>query len=77
MLGDGAWQYAYFQENRDPKERDAEYTNAGLLACMRDRVPVGVMRQVKPKPNVRYLILGIALVARWKDGYFLLEGLKA
>lgn len=74
---DGTWQYLYFQENSDPTARDAEYTNKGLLACRRDGVPVGVMRQVSAKPGVRYNILGLALVASWDGGYFHLEGYSA
>jgi len=71
---DGTWTYLYFQENMDPLDRDSAYTNVGLVECMNERVPVGVMRQVKEKPNPRYQILGVALVTRWQDGYFFLEG---
>jgi putative restriction endonuclease len=71
---DGNWEYHYFQENQDPAARDSEYTNRGMMACMRDRVPVGVMRQTRPKPNPKYKVLGLALVTDWKDGYFVLEG---
>src|SRR3990172_20121 len=74
---DGTWKLAYFQENKDPHSRDSEYTNKGLLKCWRDRVPIGVMEQIRRKPRVRYLILGLALVSNWKDGYFLLEGFSA
>lgn len=72
---DGSWTYPYFQELADPGDRDSTYTNRALLACERDEVPVGVIRQVKAKPNPRYKVLGLALVRGWKDGYFLLEGL--
>ena len=71
---DGTWRYMYFQEGSDPTARDAEFTNKGLMACRRDGVPVGVMRQVSGKPNVRYDILGLALVVSWERGYFHLEG---
>jgi hypothetical protein len=70
----GTWSYRYFQENRDPDALMKEYTNRGLLACRDDRVPIGVMRQTRGKPNVRYRVLGVALVAGWRDGYFELEG---
>lgn len=73
---DGRWLYRYYQEGDDPVDRDAYYTNRALMACIRDRVPVGVLRQVSGKPVVRYHILGIALVADWRDGYFLLEGYR-
>ena len=65
---------AYFQENPDPSARDDEYTNRALLRCWRDRVPVGVLYQTRRKPNIRYRVLGVALVAGWDGGYFFLEG---
>lgn len=71
---DGTWQYRYYQEGQSPAARDDFYTNRGLIACMRDAVPVGVLRQLQPKPDVRYEILGLALVTAWKAGYFYLEG---
>jgi hypothetical protein len=74
IRSDGSWIYSYFQENEDPAERDSEYTNRGLIECWQDRVPVGVMRQVSGRPNVKYRILGVALVNGWDGGYFFLEG---
>lgn len=71
---DGTWSYAYFQENENPEARDKEYTNRGLIACLRDRVPVGVVRQVPGRRRTQYHVLGIALVAGWDAGYFFLEG---
>jgi putative restriction endonuclease len=71
---DGSWVYPYFQENRDPAQRDSEATNRGLVKCMNDGVPVGVLLQTKPKPGVEYEVLGLAKVSEWKDGYFILEG---
>jgi putative restriction endonuclease len=53
---------------------EKEFTNRALIACLRDQVPVGVMRQTRAKPHVRYHVLGVALVVDWKDGYFVLEG---
>jgi putative restriction endonuclease len=72
LEGNG-WAYRYFQENLDLAARDSEYANAGLLGCIRDRVPVGVLRQVAKKPKPRYSVLGVAFVREWKDGYFYLE----
>ena len=74
MRADGTWSFAYFQENENPAARDDEFTNRGLVACQRDRVPVGVMRQISNRSNVRYHVLGVALVAGWEAGYFFLEG---
>jgi len=73
---DGTWHYGYFQENDDPAARDSEATNRGLMLCLRDSVPIGVMRQTRPKPNVRYQILGLALVVGWDGGYFFFEGFR-
>lgn len=75
-LPDGSWLYKYFQEGIKLEERDTYYTNVGLMACMRDSVPVGVLRQTKGSPNVRYQVLGLAMVTNWDKGYFLLEGLS-
>ena len=74
---DGSWVYPYFQENRDPTQRDREATNRGLVKCMNDGVPVGVLLQTKPKPGVEYEVLGLATVSEWKDGYFILEGFSS
>ncbi|MFC7514088.1 HNH endonuclease [Herbaspirillum sp. GCM10030257] len=71
---DGSWTYRYFQEQPDPAKRDSMFTNVALLKCRDDEVPVGVLRQVKAKPNPQYRVLGLALVREWKDGYFRLEG---
>lgn len=73
---DGTWRYEYFQEADDPSALDSEYTNRGLMACIRDQVPIGVMRQTRGKPNVRYHVLGIAMVQEWTGGYFILEGVS-
>ncbi len=74
---DGTWRYLYFQENLDPALRDDEYTNQGLLACYRDGIPVGVLRQTRPKPNPRYEVLGLALVDGYETGYFVLDGITS
>ncbi|HEM7873891.1 TPA: HNH endonuclease [Burkholderia contaminans] len=71
---DGSWIYRYFQEQADPTKRDSQFTNVALLACQRDEVPVGVIRQVKGKPNPRYQVMGLALVREWDDGYFRFDG---
>ena len=71
---DGTWTYLYHQEGDSLEELESLFTNRGLIACSRDVVPVGVMRQTRRKPDVRYQVLGCAVVAGWKDGYFHLEG---
>jgi putative restriction endonuclease len=71
---DGTWSYAYYQEDKSLHKRDKAYTNRALLECQQDGVPVGVMRQTRSTNGAKYEILGLALVNRWKDGYFHLEG---
>jgi putative restriction endonuclease len=71
---DATWLFSYFQENTDVASRDEEFTNRALVECWKDRVPVGVMRQTSAKPDSRYEILGLAIVAGWDGGYFFLEG---
>jgi hypothetical protein len=74
---DGTWLYQYFQESKVAEARDDEFTNRGLMACYRDVVPVGVMRQTRKSPNVEYYVQGLALVAGWDAGYFFFEGFSA
>ena len=71
---DGTWTYMYFQEGARPDDRDRYFTNRALLACQHDGVPVGVLRQTRTSPASRYLVLGLALVRDWREGYFFLEG---
>ena len=52
IRADGSWTYAYFQEGARPEDRDRYFTNSALLACQRDRVPVGVLRQTRAKPCI-------------------------
>jgi hypothetical protein len=74
---DGSWTYLYFQEGHDPEDVERLFTNRGLVACMADKVPVAVMRQVPSRGPVQYEVLGLALVTRWAEGRFTLEGLNA
>jgi putative restriction endonuclease len=70
---DGSWVYVYHQEG-DPDLNNNRFTNNGLHACIIDDIPVGVLRQVNGKPQVRYEVLGLAMVTGSGEGYFLLEG---
>jgi hypothetical protein len=72
----GGWLLSYHQENADPADRDREYTNRGLMRCINDRVPVGVLLERAPSGRrSQYEVLGLALPVRWSDGYFFLESL--
>ncbi len=74
---DGVWTYDYFQEGQNPSDRDRYATNRGLMACMRDDVPVAVLVQETVKPKVQYRVLGLAKVTGWVDGHFRLQGYDA
>ncbi|MFF3445445.1 HNH endonuclease [Streptosporangium sp. NPDC002721] len=71
---DGSWFFNYHQEGLSPAQRDREYTNRGLMACLRDAVPVGVLVEM-PRKNGRsqYLVRGLAHPVAWEDGYFFFE----
>ncbi len=77
VRSDDTWTYQYYQEGEQPQFRDEIYTNRALMACWRDKIPVGVMRQTHGKPRVRYHVLGVALVAGWDGGYFFFEGFSS
>ena len=70
----GTWSYDYYQEGLDVDDRDLAFTNRGLISCLNQVIPVGVLIQTQPKPRVRYRVLGLALVSGYGDGYFSLEG---
>jgi hypothetical protein len=74
---DGTWSFLYAQETASPHSRDADYANRSLVSCMRDKVPIGVMRQIATTPVSRYHILGAALVADRSQGHFHIEGFSA
>jgi len=63
---EGRWIFTYAQEGSDP----GFFTNLALNACRVDKVPVGVMIQVKPKPDPLYEILGLGLVTDFDGRHF-------
>jgi putative restriction endonuclease len=76
QLPGGAWTLRYFQENSDPASRDRESTNRGLMACIADEVPVGVLRQVgRSGRQGQYEVLGLAKPVSWEAGYFRFESM--
>ena len=64
-LANGDWVYRYHREDGDDR-----YTNIGLQNCIRDGIPVGVLIQVEPKPNVRYFIAGLGRIIAFDDPWF-------
>jgi len=70
---DGSWTYLYAQEEQSGKNAEELFTNQGMRACMRDGIPLAVLRQVSKKPDTRYHLLGMAKVIQWDDGFFTLN----
>ena len=71
----GSWTYEYFQEGYDLARPKDLYTNKAMIKCQEDKVPIGVILQLKKKPNPQYEYLGCAIVAyRKESGHFLLLG---
>jgi hypothetical protein len=71
---DGSWYYQYAQEEDKSGESADLFTNQGLKRCMKDGVPVAVLKQLSKKPDVtRYRVLGLAKVVAWEEGIFTLQ----
>ena len=65
----GGWLLRYHQEGADPADRDRMFTNRGLMRCIADRVPVGVLREQAPAGHrSQYEVLGLAVPVRWSEG---------
>lgn len=64
-LADGQWIYRYHREDGDNM-----YTNRGLIRCMENGIPIGVMIQVTPKPQVKYFVAGLGLIRQFNDPWF-------
>jgi len=72
----GGWVLEYHQENPRPG-RDTTSANEGLVRCIADRVPVGVLRERLPAVHhARYDVLGLALPVRRSAGRFYFESLN-
>ena len=63
----------YFQENKNLRERDLEYTNIGLKECMRQTIPIGIIVQTDIKPNSKYKIAGTGIIKKWEEGYYFIN----
>ena len=70
----GSWAWAYHQEGDDPLKRDQYDSGQALMRNIASGSPVAVLKQTKQKPDSLYRVLGLAIVTRWADGYFYLEG---
>jgi hypothetical protein len=70
-----SWTYFYHQEGKsteDLKDPQRLYSNAGLFAAWKDRVPVGVV--IPAETGKGYHVLGLALVDGYSAGFFTLVG---
>lgn len=65
-LPNGDWMYRYHKEDGS---RGADHRNQGLIHCMNDGVPVGVLIQHTPKPQTTYWVVGLGRLT-WFDGNF-------
>lgn len=72
LRGGSVWTYEYHQEGSSSTLKRI-FTNQGLVSCLRDAVPVGVIRQVDAVGKGKYLIQGLAFVEGFRDGYFYLR----
>ena len=72
---DNSWRIVYHQEVRIRKPNPERYaTNAGLQKCMRDQVPVGVVKQISDASGNGYLVIGLRLVTDYENDFFVIEG---
>lgn len=69
-LNDGGWELRYAQEGDPMRPPNELFTNRGLLKCMHNEVPVGVLEQVRTEPRSRYLVRGLATPTGWSEGVF-------
>lgn len=74
---DGGWTLEYAQEGDPSKPPSETFTNRGLMKCMEDQIPVGVLEQIETKPRSRYLVRGLALPTNWHHGVFTFESTPA
>lgn len=68
------WSYLYYQEEQQGKNPELLPSNRAMAECVADGIPIGVLRQKTAKPDVTYLVLGLANVLGKAAGYYLLEG---
>jgi putative restriction endonuclease len=72
----GGWLLSYHQEGASRADRDRLSANRGLMQCIEDRVPVGVLQALGPaRHRSQYQVLGLAMPVRWADGHFFLQSL--
>lgn len=71
---DGSWVYDYAPEGRAGSPDMTLDTNRALLRCMKDGIPVGVIRQVRSPMGRMYEVRGLGYVTDFDGGHFRLRG---
>jgi hypothetical protein len=72
---DGSWVYDYAPEGRGGSPDMKLDTNQSLLRCMKDGIPVGVIRQIRSSRGVRlYEVRGLGYVTSFDGAYFRIVG---
>ncbi len=71
---DGSWVYDYSPEGRAGTPDMNLDTNRALLRCMKDGVPVGVIRQVPSAKSRLYEVRGLGYVTGFDGRHFRLQG---
>ncbi len=71
IFSDDTWRLFYHLE--DHPDLLEHWTNRGVLRCMEDGIPIGVIQQISNKPN-RYRVFGLGLVTNQEGEYFTVEG---
>jgi putative restriction endonuclease len=72
ILSDGRWEISYAQEGNNPYL----FTNKGLIACLNDDVPIGVLQQVRDGSSLNYQVLGLGRVVAFNAGQFVIRQLN-
>jgi hypothetical protein len=76
-IGGESWLYRYHQEGSGASEiahPEARPRNRGLLSCIDDAVPVGVIIPDPRNGGRGYKVLGLAAVLSFREGFFALAG---
>ena len=75
FAADGTWKLLYHREVRTNQRNPQSYkTNRGVVNCLKDGVPIGVVQQVPTESNVAYRVFGLGIVTDHDDRFFVVEG---
>lgn len=70
-LDGGGWALRYEQEGSGPADLERLAANRALITCMRDQMPVGVLREVSAiGRQTQYEVLGLATPVDVTEGFF-------